>query len=423
MAPPQIDTSALLKAVESSNKKYTTVLTAWTDNMRGVTTGPAGAPVLSCFGSNITDQRLVSQDGVPIPFVRSENYDEHLGCVAPENLLCGDAGTFADLWRDLDAVLETMKLKLEGKPSVCGDVVVRLQNCFVSVEEGKTRQVAPANFSYQTSDVSDPCNLLLVVTPTGISVHTDGVGYTKLFSREAKDGEVLDSWYEAEKTDFAVGHAQTADGEKGPSSKKRARVASLGIEGSGARCGRMLIFSVPLKQQPRPPTRSCYLPEWGLFRSLGVDNGDDDATFRSLCAGAPVVGLARAARLNVGDEAGRRPLPEGEPKTLTVDERHPVVCTQIDYNVLVGKEWQTLTISEETAEFVVKDMDRQYALCGEGKHGPLSTVYKCLKKLTIEDKQKIAETFKACATAQAPTSATSSFAGADAMRLALQSPA
>ena len=410
MAPPQIDTSALSKAVAASNKRYTAVLTAWTDNVRGVTTGPNGAAALSFFGPNITDQRMVSKDGEPIPFVRSENCDEYLGCVAADRLLCGDVGTFADLWRDLEPRLETAQLKLEGKPAACPDVVLRLQNCFVSSEPGTTRQVAPSNLSYQTSDAADPRNLLVVVTPTGVSVHTDGVGPTTLFSREVTDGELVDRWFEAQMTDFAVGHAQAAEpadeARAASSSTKRARVTPLGIEGSGPRCGRMLVFSVPLKQRPPRPT----------LRSLSADDDDlfgNGCVYRSLS-----VGVARAARLNVGDEAARASLPN-ESKTLTVDEGQPVVCTQIDYNVLVGKEkGQTLTISDEVAEFVVKDMDRQYALCGEGKHGRLSTVYKCLKKLTKQDMAKIKETFEACADASP-----AAFAGADAMQLALQSPA
>jgi hypothetical protein len=421
MAPPAIDTLSISASVSAaSDGRLTSVTTAWTDNSRGVNTSSTGKPALSCYGRNITDQRLTSKDGQPIPFVRSHNFDELLGPIDPHRVDCGEEGSFADVWEKLPSLIEYMGYSFGGggekegageggarePPALPKKVVMRFQNAFVSVEEGKTRQVAPSNFSYQTRDEEDPCNLLLIVTPTGTYAHTDGVGYTTLHSHTKDEaGGVISNWFEAEQTDFAVGHSQVeepaetkgAATDPSPPSSKRAKVTSLGVAGSGARCGRMLVFSIPLKQKPIATLGAAVGDSFAfegeevcVYRSLvATDVDDENVAYRSL--GATTVGKARAARLNVGEEAGRAAVSAG--RALVFDPTQAVMCTQIDYDVLIGKAGEKLTVSSETAEFVTKDILRQYALCDATCR--LSELPACLHKMTDEHKARIAATFTA----------------------------
>ena len=155
------------KNARAANAKYVGVTTSWDDSNRGVT-----ASGLSALGKNIRDARLVSKDGHVVPYVRTDNFKEFLGVVDPARVTVTPGGaSFAEFFAKLPAHVAYAGVTVADwnvkEPPVPAKVVMRFQNAFVGIEEGTTRQVAPASFSYQTTDEDDPRNMLIVFTPTG----------------------------------------------------------------------------------------------------------------------------------------------------------------------------------------------------------------------------------------------------------------
>ena len=328
---PVVRAHRLHAAVQQVDSRLVGVDVAWTDNARGQSNGQ-----LSCWGKNITDQVLVAQDGQHLPMIRTPNYNELVGPVTADKIHCGSGATFKDVWDNLETYIGYTGVICK-RPEVLKKIVMRFQSAFVGVHQGQTRNICPSNFSYQTATASDPRNLLLVATSTGIYAHTDGVGYKKLLAHTVQDdGMVQSHWFEAEESDYAPGSSQLPDEKKGI-----ARVSKLGLEGAGDRCNRMLIISIPLKQTaPREEYGGC------TYRSMSVQE----------------VGTCRAARLSVGDVVGTATGPAH--MEVEVDETEYVMCTQIEWHVLVSKrKSDEVTISEDDAELVAKDMMKQYGLC------------------------------------------------------------
>ena len=303
---PRCNASNLNRVLKDMNNRYVGVDVAWTDNARGVSNS-----ALSCFGKNITDQRLVSKHGDTLPFARTQNFDETLGVISPDRVVCGDF-TFKDVWEHLEDHLAYSNYKICRKNAPT-TIAMRFQTAFVPVTNGETHSIAPANFSYQTSDPNNPRNLLIVVTPTGLYAHTDGVGYKKLMAHtEGVDTKIKESWFEAQQTDFTTGSTQV-EAESSrltrsiPHNEKRAKISKLGIDTSGPRCNRMLIFSIPLKQTDNVNHRGVGDVEVNGdedgFRSLG-GGGGGGPIYRSMGAVDVHEAKCRAARLNVGGEIG-----------------------------------------------------------------------------------------------------------------------
>ena len=379
MGPPKANSNNLHSVVNKINNEYQGVTVAWTDNVRAVQN-----KTLSCIGKNITDQRLEAEDGQHLPLVRTQNLNETLGIVNANQINCGEAGTFMEVWEKMEAHIG-YRYKGEIKRGPIKKVVMRFQEAFVPVEDGKTRNVAPSNFSYQTFDASNPCNLLVVVTPTGICAHTDGVGFQKLLAHTtAEDGSIKECWFKAEESEFAAGHVQVEVGTK-PSGGDRSK--TLGLLGSGERCNRMLIFSIPLEQKLSSET------SFDDDAVIGGSLGDSDApVFRSL-GGSPPPSKCRAARLSLGSAVGDAIRHDMD---LVVNMDQPVLCTQIDYNVLVAPHGgNEVTISEHDAKRVANSLTFQYGLCDAVCK--LSELPVCLHQLEKKHTEHIQQTFEAVA--------------------------
>lgn len=319
----------LARTARSVDEKYTGVTTAWTDNARGVHV----SGMLSAVGKNITDQRMVSEDGGVIPFLRTDNYDEHLGIVSPDKIVVtSKAETLGDVLERLDDFTAYAGKKVKNVAKVT-KVAVRYQNAFVGVRPGEKRNVAPSNFSYQTFSDDDPRNLLLVCTSTGIYVHQDGVGYKNLLANEAEGSTLVNKWFAVEESNVAVGHAVGW--------RMTRRRVELGLKGSGPRENRMLVVSIPLKQQKQPPSFSSSAPH-----------------YRGLCV--PPIGRSRAARLSVGDVVDVQECID----TLEVDmdDSEMVVVTQIDYNTVTA-EGGVVQVGDDAVQGAIEDMNRQYGMC------------------------------------------------------------
>ena len=397
----QTSTSVLnahLKALDAADR-YVSGTVAWNDNQRGVVNGQ-----VSCWGKNITDARIVAEDGGHLPFVRPPNMDETLGVVdATDILLADEDGKTVDL----GTVLESVQSRAEYMGYTAVDagydrndprkkkVVVRVQTCWVPLgAEQESRKVAPAHYSYQTLSRSDPRNLLLVGTPQGIHVHSDEAGINTLHGHSrSEDGKVNTHWFEAEPTDTQVGHA--AHDDDAPSDAKRARAVEMGVRGMGPRTNCFVTISIPNKQAPAP-TRSAGL-------SLSSYPKDDDAppVFRSLGAD---VGESSAARMSLSEDVHGQA--EANPIAIARDDTEPIVVTILTYNVVKAQSVSTTStqVSPVDVGLAVADLDRTYKLLGKrGAVCKMSELPAILHKLTPEHMARIREVQNATVDPFAPT--------------------
>jgi hypothetical protein len=345
MSAPTVRAANLHEAVQKVDSRLQGLDVAWTDNARGTVGG-----MLTCWGKNITDMKLRAEFG-NLPMIRSPNHDELLGPIDAGKVHCGGV-TFEELYASLEDHICYMGHKLSRKPAL-KKVVMRFQCAFVGLHAGQKRNLCVETYSYQTRDAKDPRNLLLVVTPTGVYVHTDGVGYTKLLAHIRENGKILSNWFEAEESACADGAPQ----------KKKA--AKLGVEGCGDQSNRMLVFSIPLKQ-----------------REVCSEVFTEEVVYRSLSA--PEVGKCSAARLNVGAVYGEAATSDME---LEVDDTEQITCTQLDWKVLVSKAGE-VTISEADAKLVAKEIMQQYACCDA--MCKLSELDACLHELETKHLAQIA---------------------------------
>ena len=382
--------SNMASTASKTNPKYTGVTTGWTDNARGVWGGQ-----LSCSGKNITDQRMVSKDGAVIPYLRTHNLDEWLGIVDPNNVTASvDGDTVQDVLADMNKYISYTGKTMKTPPAV-KKVVMRYQNAFVGLLAGTTRQVAPANFSYQTYSDECPRNVLLVFTPDGAYAHVDGVGSKPLLANELKGEGILENkWFQVEESGTAVGHAMMHD-DSSAGIRNKTKSVEIGVKGSGARANRMLIMSVPLKQKPHSMSDKgdgeciVYKPH-----SMSDKSDDDEGiVYRGLSATGPPVGKARAARLSVGMTYGEEGVRKQE---LEYDDSEAIVITQIDYNTLsLEKDADTVAVGDDAVEFAIRDMERQYGMCDATCN--LSELPAMLHKFEKEHMDLIEMTFEAVA--------------------------
>lgn len=339
---------------------------AWNDGQRGVAQGG----VLSCWGGNITDARIVAEDGAHLPFVRPHNHDEKLGVTDASNILFAD-GTAQDVLESLGERAKYMGYThVDAKVAPNQKVVYRVQNAWVPVGEKEgVRKIAPAHYSYQTRRRDDPRNLLVLGTPQGTFVHSDDAGVQKLMGhRVGADGAVHTHWFAAEATDTLVGHAVVGDDILPPASKK-ARAVEMGLKGMGARANCFVVMSIPNKQKTRPPA----LSSWDLKNEAGA------CVYRSL-------GASSSARVSLDDA----PAGTADKNAIAIErpEDEPIVVTILLYNAIEAKDCKTPTqVANTDLALAVADMERIYAL-GK-KHGgavcKLSELPVMLRKLTKED--------------------------------------
>ena len=141
---------------------------------------------------------------------------------------------------------------VDAKVSPKQKVVYRVQNAWVPLEKGqKERKIAPAHYSYQTLDRSNPRNLLVLGTAQGIFVHSDDRGVHKLMAHSTKgDGEPVSThWFTAEASETMVGRATTkAETSVG---EGKARAVEMGVKGMGARANCFVVMSIPNRQAVR----------------------------------------------------------------------------------------------------------------------------------------------------------------------------
>ena len=378
--------NASLRAIDAHGR-YVAGELSWNDGRRGVDGG-----ALSALGDNITDVSIWDSAGNMCQFIRPSNMDETIGVMDAKDILMRAAdGTNLSVQELLDDIEPTCKYmgytSIDAKTSANQKVVVRFQTAWVPITTGTTK-IVPQHYSYQTRDRSNPRNLLVLGTPTGVHVHNDTAGGNKLFAHSVSEsGEVTNHWFEAESNrDCMVGHAANV-------SSKRARVSEMGIRGMGPRTNCFVTVAIPNTQKQ----------ETSGIRSLGVGNECAPA-YRSLCDVGnecapvyrsinPCVGRSYAANVSVAKESVGTCTSNAI--SIVRPEREPIVVTVLTYNTVEvpeGVTGATMKIATTDVALGVADLDRQYELVKRngGVVCKLSELSAMLHKLTPEHVRTIA---------------------------------
>ena len=334
---------------------------SWSDGDRGYL--PDGS--LSCFGSNNTDAKLKGKQGQVFPYLRSDNYDELLGCTTADEIVVGiEDGTP----KTLQEVLETLskrgeedgsfvvKAKIEEKHPV----VVRVMNAFVPLHQGQDEEyVVPTHYSYQTFD--KPRNLLICGHKGGIHLVSDARGDNPLYSaRKGESGETSLHYYKVVESKHEVGQGNGGD-KKG-----------VGLKGMGGRDNVFCIVSVPNKYDP-PLLRGF---SDGVYKSLScsIPVSEEGTDYRSL-------GTARAAVLEVDDESvGFRASKEVD---INYEGEEAIVVTLLYYNTIKATSFdpsEAVSVPPLSIAAAVNDMKFAYSLCRSS--GRLSELGPMLVKMT-----------------------------------------
>ena len=166
---------------------------------------------------------------------------------------------------------------------------------------------------------------------------------------EVNGEKIVNKWLEVKESEYAVGHDMPSlSGEKS---------VEIGVKNSGVRGNRMLIVSIPLKQ-----TYEECDAVYRSFASSFTDCDSDGAVYRSLST-SPPVGKTRSAWVGIGSVFDEEEVRELD---LEIDSTEAVLITQIDYNtVSIPSGNTTLQVDDDSIEFAIKDMNRQYSLCDE----------------------------------------------------------
>lgn len=396
-----------LRALGGRATRYRAGDVAWNDNARGTKGGS-----LSCWGKNITDARIVAEDGTHLPFVRPDNMDEELGIVPADKLWMVDAdGTRVDVhtvlrnlsqrvaYRDMFSSVD-MRLP-EAAHAAPPKVVFRVQNAWVPLPgDGKApRKIAPAHMSYQTASRNDPRNLLVVGTPEGIFVHADEPGIHKLKAhRTSSCSEAVQAhWFTASASDELVGKASCLSRKASScdvGKKDAAHEVTVGLEGMGARSNCFLILSIPRKQAPPLPAHWFLDDDWSevpKYRGLtlaakeedweeGWDEDDEQVVYRSL-------GTSRAAVVGVDGAPGMEVAPHDVKMDMVRDESEAIVATLLLYNTLHGGD----QVDSVDLALAVADMEGIYDRATElgGTRCPLSRLPACLHELEVAHTNQI----------------------------------
>ena len=251
-----------LRAQGGAYAGYSCKTVSWDDVQRGTVGGE-----LSCWGGNITDTRLWEKSGKQLYTVRSDNWNEKLGCVAADDVCVisgnqtadgtlapitlgdflrrsGAHGAYAGLHADTNLSHEAMDAK----------VSIRFQTTFLPVEDEQLAalEFCPEMYNYQTRSDADPKNLLLLATTQGVALQADGAGAKRLFHHAVEpSGQVCRYWFEAERSDKQVGGAQQETREEALAAAKRgkATAAVIGTRSMGTRFNVLMCIQVPLKQK------------------------------------------------------------------------------------------------------------------------------------------------------------------------------
>eukprot|EP00316_Scyphosphaera_apsteinii_P004750 CAMPEP_0119314778 /NCGR_PEP_ID=MMETSP1333-20130426/34029_1 /TAXON_ID=418940 /ORGANISM="Scyphosphaera apsteinii, Strain RCC1455" /LENGTH=503 /DNA_ID=CAMNT_0007319977 /DNA_START=61 /DNA_END=1572 /DNA_ORIENTATION=+ len=259
-----------LRAQGGAYAGYSCKTISWDDVQRGTVGGS-----LSCWGGNITDTRLWERNGARLFTVRSDNWNEKLGCVTADEVCIISGNQTAD--GTLSPVTLGDFLKRAGahgayvglpanvdlsEKAMDAKVSIRFQTTFLPVadEQHAALEFCPEMYNYQTLSDADPKNLLLLATTQGVALQADGAGAKRLFHHAVDPtGQVCRYWFEAERSEKQVGGAQHETREEALAAAKRgkATAAVIGTRSMGTRFNVLMTVQIPLKQKAPAPRLLC----------------------------------------------------------------------------------------------------------------------------------------------------------------------
>lgn len=360
-------------------KEYKPGQVAWNDGKRAKIGNS-----MSCWGSNITDTRVESEDGEFLPFLKPDNLVEKLGVTKASKINFtkkdGTSVTALDILKNAKDYIGYCGFKgIDTKVTEDHPVCVRVQATFVPVKKGTKRKIVPSHYSYQTVENDDPCNVIITGTPDGIFGQPDRTGVNKLYGHSINDGIVNTHWFEVEPTKFGVGVVQTDSDRE--SSKPP---VSLGFDEMGKTCNTFLVMSFQREQAPKPVTRSAGLSDFGfgygggVYRSLGSDYG-----------------TTTAARLGMADEiAGTY---EQTSADVVRKENTPIMLTIHKYYT-TEYEGSNYKIQPSDIAMAIGDMENIYKMCNDS--GTIDKLGIMCEEMTpeimegIQTKKKVDPVFK-----------------------------
>jgi len=280
--------NAACKAKGGAHATYSCKVVSWDDVSRG-TVGSSG---LSCWGANITDTYLKSEDGAQLFTVRSDNWNEKLGRVGTDEI-CVVTGNQEPGGKELQPITLRDFLKQGGThggyaglglgtdlsdDELDQNVSIRFQTTFLPVRDSQaerpTIQFATEAYNYNTRDDTDPRNLLLLCTTQGLALQQDGKGAKRVFHHAVDpDGSIHRYWLEAEQSDHKVGGAQReSKAEKQDAlARGKATAAVIGTRAMGTRFNVLMTIQIPLQQKPKRPQRASAFMQW----CAGVSDDED----------------------------------------------------------------------------------------------------------------------------------------------------
>lgn len=381
--PTHTNLNLLNDRVKAVDPSFVGCEVAWNDGQRGVTSSSLSeSPVLSCFGNNITDVCLIAADGGALPFVRPDNLDELVGITTADKLFFAEKnGSSVSAHHVLATMTERASYmgytSVDTKMRPQEQVVVRVQNVWVPMKDGETsREVAPGHYSYQTMAEDDPRNLIVLGTPDGISVHSDGVGIKKLMGHTVNpDESVNEHWHSVQPTELRVGECFAPPG---PTARQEPGLASpvmVGFKDMGLRTNCFLVMSIPNQQKPPAPV---------IYRALSaVPEG-----LRSLPAEQD--GESRSARVSLDEKV----FGAATKKSIEIvrpakgDQLEPIVVTIMLYHTVRG-DADVVNVRDEDVQLGIRDIKSIYKMCD--KTCKLSELPAMLHKLTKTDVSAIAK--------------------------------
>ena len=346
---------------------------AWNDGTRGLELNGD----ISCWGSNVTDARIVSEDNRHMSYIKPKNKNEKIGVTTLKNInfFCKDGNSITGqkLFENINEHTKYAGFK-NIMPNIEDDqkIVVRLQSTFIPLGYGqKSRKVVPAHYSYQTNSSEDPCNVIITGTSQGIFVNCDDTGINKLYAHTVeKDGTVNNHWFEACPTKHSVGGVQIEN--ESDANDKKTKAKNLGFANMGNRCNTFLVISFQRKQNK--DNCNSYIPSPPVYRSLCKDNYN---TF----------GISSAARMSI-DECivGTKELYEIDAVRVA---NTPIVLTILNYYVIESKKegQQKVSIEPTDVAMAVGDMENIYKMCD--MTGTLSQLPIMLKNIDSETMEGI----------------------------------
>lgn len=250
--------AALLRPL-AKEAGYTLQAVSWEDCTRGYAGGE-----LACWGSNITDVRVVDDAKGTIFMVRSENFNERIAYAKASEIAVVVGNEEPSLTKSLRSVLLSDYLKRvgafakhAGAPADCslleerldGVVSIRPQVAFVKAGTQFTTNA----FVYGSRDPTNPQNLLLYCTAQGTSPFVPaGMQGENLYLQAVRpDGTTELSWLKAKASEFGVGAEQkeTAETRASALAAGSAVAMCIGPKALGPKFNVCMTVQLPLKQR------------------------------------------------------------------------------------------------------------------------------------------------------------------------------